>query len=46
MKNIEYCRLNIDYLRFACGGSIIKNDHKNDRATRGAHATQAPVLRK
>ncbi len=22
----EYCRLNIDYLRFASGGSIIKKD--------------------
>jgi len=30
----EYCRLHIEYLRNA--SNYIKNDHKNDQATRGA----------
>jgi hypothetical protein len=26
---IEYCRLNIEYLRFACGGSVIRKTSTN-----------------
>jgi hypothetical protein len=45
---IEYCRLNIDYLRSAslravgepeAGGSIIKKDHENGRASRLRHSS-------
>jgi len=31
---IEYCRLNIEDLMFAYGGSIIKKNDKNERAKR------------
>ena len=36
MRNliIEYCRLNIEYLRSAFGGSIIEKNDKNERAKR------------
>jgi len=39
---IEYCRLNIEYLRSACGGSILKRPtiKMTER-----HAAQAPALR-
>jgi hypothetical protein len=37
LVTIEYIRLNIEYLRSACGGSILKRTER--------HATQAPALR-
>jgi hypothetical protein len=40
LKIIEYCRLNIEYLRLAFGGSIIKKE----KATRGASACAARAI--
>jgi hypothetical protein len=39
---IEYCRLNIEYLRSASGGSILKQPIKKSTER---HAAQAPALR-